>query len=107
MDVQLTEPQTEFFNLKCPFPLFTAGFGTGKSFVLIVSALRDILMYRGANIWIYSPTFDLNRLNLEPRILEMLDEMGELIEITFSGELARQGENLTAYPDLTISKNRV
>ena len=36
-----------------------------------------------------------------------LDEMGELIEITFSGELARQGENLTAYPDLTISKNRV
>lgn len=36
-----------------------------------------------------------------------LDEMGELIEITFSGELARRGENLTAYPDLTISKNRV
>lgn len=76
MNIHLTKPQSDLIRKTCPYPLFVAGYGSGKSFVLIASALRDLFENPGANIGIYSPTYDLNRLNLEPRFIDALDEAG-------------------------------
>jgi len=76
LTVNLTPPQADIFNKTCPYPLFVGGYASGKSFVLITTALHDLLSHRGANIAVYNPTYDLNRLNLEPRFLDALDNLG-------------------------------
>lgn len=73
MHVHLTDPQSQFYRLTCPYPAFVAGFGTGKSQVLVTSAINDVCTFKGANIGLYSPIHDLNALNLIPRAEEMLD----------------------------------
>ena len=57
-------------------PLFVAGYGAGKSFILVDNAIRDILLFRGCKIGVYAPTLDLLDLNLVPAIEEQLDKRG-------------------------------
>ncbi len=57
-------------------PLFVAGYGAGKSFVLVYNAVRDVLKFRGCKVGIYAPTHDLLELNLVPAIETYLDERG-------------------------------
>ncbi len=76
MDINLTPPQSEMFKKTCPFPLFVGGYSSGKSYTLITLLLHDIIKHPKADFAVYSPTYDLNRLNLEPRLLEALDDLG-------------------------------
>jgi len=86
MEVTLTKPQTEMLTSKHTYTLFVAGYATGKSFILIICALRDLFNNPGADIGVFSPTYDLNRLNLEPRFLETLDNMP--VSYTYNKSLA-------------------
>lgn len=72
MEISLTKPQTEMFELTNKYPLFVAGYGSGKTQSMIVNALRDCLQFPGARIGAYCPTFDLLKLNMIPRTEEIL-----------------------------------
>ncbi len=64
---------SEMRNNRVPFPLFVSGYGAGKSFTLVYSAVRDILLFPGCKVGIYAPTHDLLDLNLVPAIELYLD----------------------------------
>lgn len=74
MKTKLSAPQSKFHKLKCKFPLFVGGYGSGKTFMLEVCAVQDLLQNPSANIAMYCPTYDLLKLNLIPRIQACLDE---------------------------------
>lgn len=85
MKQKLTAPQTKFYRLKCRFPLFVGGYGSGKSYMLETCCTRDLLMNPGANLAVYCPTYDLLKLNLIPRIIAMLDQL-KLFHIYHKGD---------------------
>lgn len=70
-EIHLTVPQTEFTLSNDKYPLFLAGFGSGKSLCMVVNILRD-LEYPGANIGAYAPTYDLLSLITAPYLEEQL-----------------------------------
>lgn len=72
----LTRPQGDFFNLRCKYPAFVGGFGTGKTQTLAVSAFRDATHSADALVALYEPTYDLIRLILAPRMEDILSEYG-------------------------------
>lgn len=75
--IKATEPQAAFLNLKCKFPAFVAGFGTGKSEVMCNDALLDSIEGGSDSlIAMYEPTYDLVRLILAPRMEEKLIDWG-------------------------------
>lgn len=69
--IRLTIPQSQFLASACKYPLFLAGFGSGKSSCMAISAVND-LSYPGANVAVYAPTFDLLSLIIVPYIEELL-----------------------------------
>lgn len=71
--MKLTVPQTEFTQSQEKYPLFLAGFGSGKSICLAVNVLND-LTYHGAKVGVYAPTYDLLSLITIPYFEEMLSE---------------------------------
>ncbi len=77
VNITATQPQKEFLDLNCKFPAFVAGFGTGKSEVMCVSAMLDS-MEGGADslVALYEPTYDLVRLILAPRMEQKLSDWG-------------------------------
>lgn len=77
-EIELTEPQTEFLLLEDKFPLFVAGFGSGKSTALCVSIFNDLAIETSVKvkIGVYAPTYDLLKLITIPYIEEFLNEMG-------------------------------
>ena len=77
MQIVLTEPQSEFFVLRCKYPLFVGGYGSGKTHTLITSAVRDAFdAPPGAKVAIYSDTYDQLKLNIIPRMEELLIDLG-------------------------------
>lgn len=76
MEIELTLPQTQFLDLDCKYPLFVAGYGSGKSEILKIGALDDVFSYPGARVAVYSDTFDQLRLNLVPRFQDALSDLG-------------------------------
>ena len=79
LDIELTHPQGEMYMMeyhRVPFPLFVGGYGCGKSEILVVNVIRDVMLFNGCHVGCYAPTHDLLGLNLVPRIEERLDEMG-------------------------------
>lgn len=77
IDLTLTPPQEAFLHLPCRHPAFVAGFGTGKSQTMAVSAILDAIEGgSGMNIAIAEPTFDLCKLIAVPRIEMMLTDLG-------------------------------
>ena len=74
--MELTKPQWEFFNLKCRFPAFFGGYGSGKTQAKLARALADkFLVAPDGHIALYDLTYDLSSLNTVPRLLEILDQM--------------------------------
>lgn len=69
--ISLTVPQTLFTLSNAKYPLFCAGFGSGKSICMAANVLND-LSYPGANIGAYAPTYDLLSLITIPYLEEML-----------------------------------
>jgi len=80
VSLELTYPQGEMHKMKdeykVPFPLFTGGYGCGKSEILAINAVRDVMLFPGCRVGIYAPTLDLLDLNLVPRIQHRLDQLG-------------------------------
>ena len=75
--ISLTAPQKQLLDLTCKYPAFVAGFGTGKSEIMCVSALLDSLEGGSDSlIAMYEPTYDLVRLILAPRMEEKLIDWG-------------------------------
>jgi len=77
-EVELTHPQTKFMQLDAKFPLFVAGFGSGKSTTEVVSIIQDLSIphYGIMKIGAYAPTYDLLKLITIPYLCEHLEEMG-------------------------------
>ena len=79
IEVELSHQQHEMFNMaqnRVFAPLFVAGYASGKSFILVHNAVRDVLSFPGCRIGVYAPTHDLLALNLIPAIEALLDERG-------------------------------
>jgi len=74
--MKATEPQAEFYALVAKYPLFVGGFGSGKTYALLQSAIMDASLSSKAVIALYAPTYDLVKLILLPRLQEMLTEYG-------------------------------
>lgn len=87
-ELTLTPPQHDFLQLDCKFPAFIAGFGTGKSQTLAISAVMDAAE-AGADgvIAILEPTFDLCRLIAYPRIELILNELGIRCKLNKSDQM--------------------
>ncbi len=73
MQIELTEPQSEFFTSEARNPLFVGGYGSGKSITMALKALDD-LSFPGAKVGLYCPTYDLLRLITIPYLEEFLTE---------------------------------
>ena len=58
-NVTLTQPQIDFMGMTCKYPAFVAGYGSGKSEVMAVSAVADALHSSNTLIGLYLPTYDL------------------------------------------------
>ena len=74
-EIELTEPQDDFFDLDCRFPLFCGGYGSGKTEAKLLKALAEKFEEPESHIALYDPTYDLARLNTVPRLLHILDQM--------------------------------
>lgn len=73
----LTAPQAQFMNLGVKFPAFVGGFGTGKSETMAKSAMIDAREGgSGSLIALYEPTYDLVKLIMAPRMMQVLSENG-------------------------------
>lgn len=68
----LTKPQTQLLRSTKKFMLFVAGFGSGKSQGMVVNAFRDLFKFKGANIALYAPTYDLLNLIVMEYVEELL-----------------------------------
>lgn len=73
MEIQLTDPQTRFMQMTAKYPLFVAGFGSGKSLTMVLKILDD-LGFPGARIGAYAPTYDLLKLITITYLEEFLTE---------------------------------
>jgi len=71
-EIHLTEPQTQLMLTDVKFPLFVAGFGSGKSQAMVVNALNDLFNFKGANVALYAPTYDLLKLIVMQYVEEIL-----------------------------------
>ena len=76
MELELSIPQTRFFQAEDTYPLFCGGFGSGKSLTMTLCVLADLDLAPGIKIACYAPTYDLLRLITVPYIEEFLEEAG-------------------------------
>jgi len=77
--LELTYPQGIMLQMadnRVAFPLFVGGYGCGKSEILAINAVRDVMEFPGCKVGCYAPTHDLLGLNLIPRIESRLEEQG-------------------------------
>ena len=75
--IELSEPQTDFILSDAKFPLFVAGFGSGKSTTMCVSMFNDLSLpsKEPISLGAYAPTYDLLTLITIPYIEEFLQLM--------------------------------
>jgi len=76
-EIELSEPQTKLFLTESPFPLFCAGFGSGKSLTMGLKILDDLDIADGVKIGAYAPTYDLLKMITIPYLEELLYDAGE------------------------------
>ncbi|WP_394239879.1 phage terminase large subunit family protein [Vibrio astriarenae] len=77
VSITRTAPQKEFMGLKCEFPAFVGGYGTGKSEIMCIDAILDSVEGgAGSLVGLYEPTYDLVKLIALPRIQSKLSHMG-------------------------------
>lgn len=75
INLSLTKPQAEFIQLQqeCLYPLFTGGYGSGKSYTMAISAFLDALHSPDAWVAIYEPTYGLIIDIAMPYIAQLLE----------------------------------
>jgi len=75
-ELEMTPPQSKFLELEAKFPLFVAGFGSGKSTTQCASIFQDLSIphYGVMKIGAYAPTYDLLKLITIPYLCEFLEE---------------------------------
>ena len=73
--MDLTVPQHEFLSSTDPATAFVAGFGSGKSFVLVTRMLCTKLMYPTVDLLYTAPTFSLIRDVLFPLVDEIMPQL--------------------------------
>lgn len=73
LKIALTRSQIEFFNLDCNFPLFCAGYGSGKSYIMGFCAVQDALHSSDTIIGIYEPDYDLIASVAVPNVVQWLE----------------------------------
>ena len=76
VQVSLTRSQAEFVNSKAKFPLFCAGYGSGKSYVMGFIAVTDAMHSSKCIIGVYEPYNDLLRTVGIPTVQHWLNEFG-------------------------------
>jgi hypothetical protein len=76
LDISLTKAQADFLALTCPFPLFVAGLGSGKSYLMGLAAVLAAHQSSNCLIGIYEPSHELTRLVSMPNVIMWLDKMG-------------------------------
>lgn len=76
VDVALTPSQIKFHALKCPFPGFFGGVGSGKSHMMGFQAVTDSTHSSKVVIGVYEPTYDLIKSIAIPRIEYWLSNFG-------------------------------
>jgi len=78
LSVDMTGPQSDFLILPAKNRLFVGGYGSGKTHTMVAAGFRDLMdpRYPGGDVGMYAPTYDLLKLNIEPRIEEWLDQAG-------------------------------
>lgn len=76
LKVCLTQSQAEFVSSTCKFPLFCAGYGAGKSYVMGFSAVTDAMHSSKCIIGVYEPYSDLIRTVAIPNVQHWLNEFG-------------------------------
>lgn len=77
INITMTEPQSRFLGLKCKYPLFVGGYGSGKTQALCNAALIDASLGGSKSlIGLYAPTYDLVDLIIATRMKEILEEFG-------------------------------
>ncbi len=74
--VSLTASQAEFVNSKAIYPLFCAGYGSGKSHVMGFCAVTDAMHSSSCVVGVYEPDYSLIRSVAIPRVSQWLDEFG-------------------------------
>ncbi|MBL4656268.1 MAG: terminase [Bacteroidia bacterium] len=72
---KLTIPQSIFYQLTCANPLFIGGYGSGKTYIKIQCAIRDLTQFSSGNVALYDPTYDQIALNTAPRMEEELTNL--------------------------------
>ena len=75
LNMDLTEPQTRFFTSKALNVGATAGFGAGKSEVLAITLIYNLMEHRQP-ILLLQPTYALLSSISYPRFSEILDQVG-------------------------------
>lgn len=68
LEISLTSAQAEFLQLNCPYPLFVAGKGSGKSYTLGLAAVLDAQHSGNALIGVYEPSHELIRTVAMPNV---------------------------------------
>jgi len=74
--VSLTESQVEFVKSEALYPLFCAGFASGKSHVMGFCAVMDAMHSSSCVIGVYEPDYSLIKNIAIPRVCQWLDEFG-------------------------------
>jgi len=75
MELNLTKPQSEVFQLTCKHRACIAGLGSGKTFTSIICAIHTLLTHR-QTIAMYEPNHNLIRTILMPEMTKNLTEIG-------------------------------
>lgn len=76
INLSATDDQLKFIQMDKRYKAFVGGFGCGKTQTMAASAFMDSLVSSTSVIGLFSPTYDLLRLTIIPRILATLDENG-------------------------------
>jgi len=76
LNFSVTPSQAEFLALKCPFPAFVGGVGSGKSQAMAIAAVIDASKSPSSVIALYEPTHDLIKRVILPRVEGILIDNG-------------------------------
>ncbi len=75
MDVDLTEPQTDFFTSEAAYTAAVAGFGSGKTIAAWMRLLATKMRYPSIDLAYYAPTYALIRDIFYPYVEADLDKL--------------------------------
>ena len=76
--------QLKMIYSKSRFPCLCAGYGSGKSEVLVMKVLKQLFEIENAVIAIYEPTVDLIKRIMYPRFEEILANAGLIYKLNKS-----------------------